>query len=144
MAAYWISYLFSFLLLTMDPQLEQVQKAAEGLLFMSESDYPFEVIQLPSVTGTIEEEIKGIVKLDLPVETQTLDDFFRNAIKDNPEANEQQQQTTQRFRQLKEVLERELTNVQVYRTGSVEIKVFIIGQLQDGSYGGLTTKLIET
>jgi hypothetical protein len=144
MTFYWITLFFSLLSFNMNPQLEQLEKSAAGLLFMSESDHPFEVIQLPPLSGTIEEEIKGIVKLDLPVETQTLEYFFRNATKEDAEMGEEQRQTAQRFRDLKKVLETELTNVQVYRTGSVEIKVFIIGQLKDGSYGGLTTKLIET
>ena len=80
----------------------------------------------------------------MPVETQTVDYFFRNMVKTYPGYSEEQQATAQRFLKLQELLRQKLKDAQVYRIGSIQIDAFIIGRLQDGSYGGLRTKLIET
>jgi hypothetical protein len=45
---------------------------------------------------------------------------------------------------LQELLKQKLKDVQVYRIGSIQIDVFIIGQMKDGGYGGLRTKVVET
>jgi hypothetical protein len=42
------------------------------------------------------------------------------------------------------VLKQNLWQWQVYRVGSVEIDVYIIGVIPDGEWAGLYTKLVET
>ncbi len=39
----------------MNIDLQQIQQAAQGLFFLSESDYPFEIVQLKQA-GSIENE----------------------------------------------------------------------------------------
>lgn len=128
----------------MNPQLETIQKASDGLLFMSESDYPFEAVTFTLDNKTIVQQLQSLTQKNQPVEQQSLEYFFRNAIKEYPEANEAQKQTARRFQALQELLRNELKGVQAYRVGEIQIDAFIIGQLKDGSYGGLRTKLIET
>jgi hypothetical protein len=45
---------------------------------------------------------------------------------------------------LQQVLEEELTDICVYRIGSIQIDAFILEKLKNGNYGGLHTKAIET
>lgn len=142
-------YLYCFILVSftppiMNPQLENLQKASDGLLFMSESDYPFEVVAFSLENNTIDEQLQTIAQKNQPVEHQSLEYFFRNAIKEYPGASESQKESAHQFQALQEALKNELKDVQVYRLGQVQIDAFIIGQLKDGSYGGLRTKLIET
>ena len=128
----------------MNATLAAIQQAADGLIFMSESDYPLEVVQLPAATDTIEEQLQVLTQKQGPLEQQSLEYFFRNAVKEYPEASATQKQTAQRFQHLKELLQTTLPDVQVYRLGEVQVDAFIVGRLPDGSYGGLRTKLIET
>lgn len=128
----------------MNAQLDLIQKTAEGLLFMSESDHPFEVVQFTLDASTVEQQLQAIAQKELPVEKQSLEYFFRNATKEYPEAYEPQKQIARRFQALQELLKSELKDVEVYRIGEIQIDAFIIGQLKDGTYGGLRTKLIET
>ena len=86
----------------------------------------------------------GHVIEHVALEIQTLDYFFRNMVKIYPGVAEEQQGKAQDFLKLRELLKLKLREVKVYRTGSIQIDAFIIGQLHDGSYGGLRTKLIET
>lgn len=130
----------------MHPDLQQIQEAAEGLLYLSESDYPFEIFQLRRTISPIEDELKKIAGMSpkAPVEKTTLTYFFRNAVKIYPEATSQQKDTAQRFLQLQNLLEEKMSGVEVYRIGTIRIDAFIIGKLADGTYGGLRTKVIET
>jgi hypothetical protein len=134
----------NFQITNMHKDLEQLAEAARGLLYISESDRPFEVVELKS--NDVEKEIKQMAQKpgDTAVETQTVDYFFRNMIKTYPPSSEEEQATAQRFLKLREVLKQNLAGVQVYRIGSIQVDAFLIGKLQDGNYGGLRTRLIET
>ncbi|MER3464489.1 MAG: nuclease [Chitinophagaceae bacterium] len=126
----------------MHPELEKIKAAAHGLLFMSESDYPFEIVQLNG--NSVEDELKKMSDKEGPITKQNLDDFFRSSTTAYATDGEEQKQNVQRFTNLKKVLSETLNDAQVYRIGSVQIDAFIIGQLSNGSFGGLKTKLVET
>lgn len=132
--------------ITMRSDLQRIQEAADGLLFMSESDYPLQVVQLGQPAGSMGETLLQFSNKEpgSPIEKQELDYFFRNAARLDPMATPVQQQTAHRFQQLVKVLKEELTEIQVYRIGAIDIDAFIIGRLPDGTYAGLRTKLIET
>lgn len=130
----------------MKQELEKIRVASEGLLFMSESDYPFEVVELDTKNASVEDAIRRLSgkEAGTPIENQAPDYFFRNHVVTYPGEPESRAQTAQRFIQLKELLNTTLTNLQVYRIGSIQVDAFIIGQLPDGSYAGLRTKQVET
>ena len=130
----------------MTPDLQSIKKAAEGLLFISESDHPFELVLIEDKPASISNKIIQLAKkpAGTAVEKQDLDYFFRNMIKVYPEFSTAQKITAQRFSSLVKVLRENLTDIHVYRVGEVQVDAFIIGQLKNGQYAGLRTKLIET
>ena len=128
----------------MHPQIQSLKDASEGLVFMSEADHPFETVHFELDNKTIEQHLQEITGRDTPVEQQTLEYFFRNAVKEYPGSTEAQDLMAQQFQALKSLLQTALQGAQVYRIGNVDIDAFIIGRLPDGTYGGLHTKLIET
>ena len=125
------------------PHLQQIEQAAAGLRFISETDSPLLPVQLQS-QDVITELLQLSGSVDLPVEKTTLDHFFRNAIKSFPGAPAQEVESARRFTGLKEILEKNLEGIAVYRIGKIQVQAFIIGRLPDGSYGGLHTLLVET
>jgi hypothetical protein len=129
----------------MNTDLQQIQQAAQGLFFLSESDYPFEIVQLEKA-GSIENELLRLANkpASTAIEKTTLDYFLRNMTRIDADASPEQQETAQRFINLQKTLKEKLTDIQVYRIGSIQIDAFIIGKLKDASFGGLRTKLIET
>ena len=128
----------------MNNDLDQIAKAAEGLLFISETDHPLEPIELQG--NDIEKELERLTESNegTSVETQTLEYFFRNMVRVYPSYSGLQIQTAERFKSLQDLLQRKLKDVRVYRLGTIQIDAFIIGRLADGRYGGLRTKLVET
>ena len=127
----------------MNKILRELGEAAEGLLFVSESDYPLEVVVIGS--GDIEREIRKLTgKVDAKIEKQTVDYFFRNMVKDYPGYSEVQKSLAIRFLKLQELLKAKLKDAAAYRIGVIQVDAYILGQMQDGSFGGLKTRLVET
>ena len=113
---------------------------------MSESDYPFEVFQwVGQEPNTAETLIKRTGHTpDTLVEVVQLDEFFRNATQEQDWHNDEEKETVKRYRQLVETLKTNLSDIQVFRLGTVEIDVYIIGQTPSGELTGLSTKVVET
>lgn len=130
----------------MQPDLQTIKNAADGLQYLSESDYPFEVVELLSSSQPVEQQLLNLLHQPptTAIEKQTLSYCFRNMTATTGDAPALQQQTAARFTNLQTVLEEKLKNVTVYRIGHIQVEIFIIGQLQDGTYAGLRTKAIET
>jgi hypothetical protein len=115
---------------------------------MSESDYPFEVFLWE---GQAQEELspEKLLQLtehspELSVETVDLDYFFRNVAQEKDWHEESQKMMVKRFQALLETLRTNLSDIQVYRVGTVNIDVYIVGKTPSGDLAGLTTKLVET
>lgn len=125
---------------------DRLQKASEGLLFLSETDAPFEVIHWPAQGELTQVKLLQLTEHlpDTPVKQQTIDDFFAIATQEEDWHDEEERETAKRFQHLVRVLKQNLLQLQVYRVGSVEIDVYIIGVTDGGGLAGLSTKLVET
>ncbi|RAU83138.1 nuclease A inhibitor family protein [Pontibacter arcticus] len=130
-------------------QLEQeLNRASDGLLMLSETDAPFEVFVHEQPAGN-ELTHDDIVKLagkpsDYGVKVEELDYFFRNMTNLSDAEEPQKAEQAQRFRNLQNTLQNLLTDVKVYRVGERNISVFILGKTADGTIAGLKTLVIET
>lgn len=128
--------------------LEKIGQAAEGLFFMSESDFPLETVAFKPekpdapVTENLLQYLEQPVATN--VEQQELSYFLRNQTRDLPEFGEEEKARAQKFRDLEALLKQEIPDVAVFRVGQRQVDAFIIGKLADGTLGGLKTKLIET
>jgi len=78
-----------------------------------------------------------------PVELLTVDDFFAIAPEEDWH-DQEERETVQRFQNLVSVLKQNLSQLQVYRVGSTDIDVYIVGVARSGELAGLSTKLVET
>ncbi|MEG4343625.1 nuclease A inhibitor family protein [Microcoleus sp. A003_D6] len=124
----------------------QLKQAAEGLLFLSETDAPFEVVRwqaqgelTPAILLQLTEHPP-----DAPVELRTVDEFFAIATAEEDWHDAEERETVQRFRQLVSILKQNLSQLQVYRVGDRSIDAYIVGVTPGGEWAGLATKLVET
>ena len=130
------------------PLLETLEKAASGLLFPSESDYPLTPYQLVGAEGA-EPTPAALLKAEhLPsdtlVETITVADLFNPFAEAPDDASAEDRAEAERYRALVELLTRELTDLRVLRVGRVDIDVFILGKDSSGVWLGLKTHVVET
>lgn len=129
-----------------DSIVTQLKQASEGLLFLSETDAPFEVIHWQTQEQLTPAKLLQLTEHppDAPVELRTVDDFFAIATQEEDWHDEEERETVKRFQNLVSVLKQNLSQLQVFRVGSIEIDVYIIGVTQNGDWAGLSTKLVET
>src|SRR5687768_12763638 len=116
---------------TMDQSTEKIKAAAEGLLFMSESDYPLEIFTPETRPAGSLSDIVLLEWAQKPagslIEKAELQYFFRNQVRDLPEHSPEEKVRAERFRNLQKVLQEELTDVTVYRVGTTQVTALIIG-----------------
>ncbi len=132
----------------MDPILPELQAAAAGLLFRSESDYPFETVDLGRAKYLEPTPAQLLEMLDLPVGTpaRTVDlaYFLRNMTRTSPEQSPAMQEEAARFQALERLFVERLAHVQVIRLGEVQVEAFLLGSTPTGRLVGLKTRLVET
>jgi hypothetical protein len=116
-----------------------------GLLYPSESDYPFETVNLkdPQGSGAITPaHLLALLAMDpqLETETRTVDMFFANLLagSDGPQ-----------YQIVLDTLQAKLTDLAVIRIipaapFSAQIHVYVVGRTTCGEIAGITTVSIET
>jgi hypothetical protein len=125
--------------------IDRLKQATADLLWVSESDYPFEVITWErGVEMTPTALFKELTVTDLAIETMTLTDFFAPVLTIEDWYEEEELATVDRYTDLVRSIESNLTKVQVFRLGEIEIAVYIIGKTPDGDLVGLKTQVVET
>jgi len=124
----------------------QLQQASEGLLFGSETDAPFEVIHSPAQGELTPTKLLQLTEHspDALVEIVSVDEFFDVANAEEDWHDEEERETANRFQNLVNILKQNLSQLQVYRVGSIDIDVYIVGMIPGGELAGLSTKLVET
>ena len=124
----------------------QLKQASNGLLFLSESDAPFEVIYWPEPGELTPAKLLQLTNHppDAPLEMLAVDEFFARAIQEEDWHDQEERETVKRFQNLVSVLKQNLSQLQVYRAGNTNIDACIVGVTPSGDWVGLSTKLVET
>jgi hypothetical protein len=125
-----------------------LKEASRGLLYLSESDYPFDVvyIKMDNNAPLSTETLPAVLSLpaEAAIEETDLGSFLNPMSFPADAHDEQMQQDAIRFRQLEATLRNELKDIQVFRVGEIQIEVYILGYTEEGSLAGLHTTVIET
>jgi hypothetical protein len=110
--------------------LAQLKKASAGLLVMSESDYPFEIIQWDGSTEINPEFLRRLTNepAESRVEETSLEQFLASG----------------QFEHLERFLREHLTDIKVYKVGVINIPVYIVGKSPEGTWLGLSTRVVQT
>jgi hypothetical protein len=117
--------------------LDALQKASKGLVFVSETEAelkPFAWKDGDELTQEHLLQLTGSAQ-GTPVETMSLDNFFRAVPKEDKA----------KFQKLTRVLQEQLSAVKVYKLGDeAEKAVYIAGKTPEGQWAGLQTTVVET
>ena len=126
--------------------IEQLQQASQGLLWLSESNYPFEVVYWQEENPIIKQKLlqNGNEESEKTIKTITLEKFFKSATCQQDWQNQAEKEEVDRYQTLVKLLQEKLTNIIVYRIGEIEIDIYILGKTESGAICGLSTKVIET
>lgn len=126
--------------------IDRLRQLSKGLLWMSESDYPFETIYWKNQGNLTKKKLLQLSGHDLNtlVEVEQLDRFFVLAIKEQDWHEQEKKAEFKRYRVLLDFLKNYLRDIKVYRVGEVEIDIYIVGRTNSRNLAGLSTKAIET
>jgi hypothetical protein len=124
----------------------QLKQASKGLFFLSETDAPFEVIHWSAQGELTPAKLLQLTNHppDAPLKMLAVDDFFAIATQEEDWHDEEEGETVKLFQNLVSVLKQNLSQLQVFRVGSINIDVYIVGATPSGDWTGLSTKLVET
>ena len=124
----------------------RLEQAVDGLLFPSESDAPLAVFVWPAGSPFSPQALLAHAGKDAatPIRTTDLDTFFAPVMTPESWHGEAEQEQVRRFTAVRDLLAAELSDVAVYRIGTITIDVYIVGRTAGGTHLGLTTRLVET
>lgn len=120
-------------------------RTSQGLLYPSESDYPFEYFSSGQQTSlpSSQKFLQLIGQQGQPITQVNFNQFFGHLTTIQPWMDEQQRKDALRYRLLKRTFEQTFTNLTVYRVGRTQIKIYITG-INSCGMSGLKTISIET
>ena len=124
--------------------ITKLAQLTEGLLWLSESDYPFETVYLENI-DRIKNQLLELTNSnpETKIEIREIDSFFNRVIQED-NYDEYELEEYRRYQALIDFLKTHLHDVKVYRIGDCEIKVYILGQTESGAVAGLSTMVVET
>ncbi len=120
--------------------------AAEGLLVPSEQDVALALFRWPQRQQLTPARLVAALGRPpaTPVETRTLDSFFAPLTRTHTALAPDEQAQAARFAALRDLIVAHLSDPLVYRVGSVEIDLLLLGRLPNGQLVGLRTSVVET
>lgn len=129
-----------------DLLFEKISKAAEGLNYISETD-----AELLPFVGNISESVSKEEILNQTknsdnskIEEMDFAEFFERLIKIRDWFGEEQSNNARKFAELKDLLEKNLRDIKVFRIGSIQIDIYAVGLSSKNILMGIKTKAVET
>ena len=120
-----------------------LREATKDLLYQSESDEPFEIVDWKNVAHFGSETLlKG--RENVAIQVLSLVDFFKDLTEEKKWHGAEEKAEVVRYRKLLETLNIHLTDTKVFRIGKVEVDIYIIGKTKGGVWAGIKTRAIET
>jgi hypothetical protein len=125
--------------------IDRLTQATTDLLWSSESDYPFEIVtwaQGTEITPTA--LFNNLDEAELSIQAMTINDFFEPVIAIEDWYAETELAIVDRYKALLATIEANLSAVQIFRIGEIEVAIYIVGNTPTGDLIGLKTYSIET
>ncbi len=124
----------------------RLAQAVAGLLFPSETDAPLHVFVWRATVPFSAQALLASAGYDpaTPLQATDLDRFLRPVTTPRAWYGDEEQERMRRFRALRDLLKAELSNITVYKVGTGAIDVYVVGRAADGTYCGVTTRVVET
>lgn len=131
---------------TSETLAEHIKNACEGLYYISETDAeiePFVGQTSKSVTAAeILEQTDNAA--DSAVEERNFSDFFGRLTKTDDWFGDEEKANALKFISLKEVLEKNLRELKVFKVGKIRLDVYVVGLDENDKLLGIKSKAVET
>lgn len=123
---------------------ERIKKASEQIFYISETDaeiLPFIGEKAEAVNA---ETVLKQTGADAPVEERDFEEFFKRLTSLQEWFGDEEIENANRFAKLKEILQKNLKDIRVFKVGTIEIDIYIVGLDRQNILTGVQTKAVET
>ena len=124
----------------------KIEQACEGLIYISETDAPVQAFfgqPTDTVTGEIILQQAGL-SAESVIEERNFEEFFARLTTIKDWYGEVETGKAKKFLELKTLLEENLSDLKVFRIGTIQIAIFAVGIDKDGNLVGVTTTAVES
>jgi hypothetical protein len=128
--------------------ISTLERAARGIFYRSEANYPFEVVSWPR------EEVKDLdakallryekYPRDTRVEVLDFDFFFEVPTTPQGWHDAEERKQVNRYQRLVKLMKENLSDLRVFKVGEVQVDIYIAGRSESGDWVGLYTNSVET
>ena len=125
---------------------KQVKKAAKGLFYSSESDALVEVFAGSIADAVTQENLLGQIgkEVNTPVQVINFDDFFSRLTALQDWFGDEEKATAEKFAALRDLLKNNLKDLNVFKIGSSELDIYVVGLDPESKLMGIKTQSVET
>lgn len=132
--------------LSQDSLFGEIKKASEGLYYISETDaeiLPFSGSKASEVSS---QEILNQAKSDqnANVEERDFSEFFERLTKIQEWFGAEETENARKFAELKDLLQQNLSELKVFKIGSIQLDIYAVGLDSENILTGIKTKAVET
>ena len=135
---------------SVDPVRERIERAAEGLVYSSGSDRPFEFRRFPAIAIPVARlsptelaSLAGARGGD--VQEITLDELLARHIERVDARDEESQRLVRRYEAFRDTIRESLADVRVVRHGRSEVRCLVLGNdPATGEIAGVETVAVES
>lgn len=129
-----------------DALAKRIEKASEGLSYISETDADISVFVGQQAEFVNKETLLLQIKKasDISVKEKDFADFFLRLTQIQEWFGEEETQTANGFAYLREVLERNLRDLKVFKIGEIQLDVYVVGLEAGNLLMGVKTEAVET
>lgn len=126
--------------------IKQLELATTDLLWFSEAEYPIQVFYWHDADNFTQDTLlqQHHYPPDTKVAMSEFSAFFAVATKQQAWHNEAEQAQVERYQTLVNLMANNLTDLQVYLLGDIEIDAYILGKTPQVAIAGLTTRIVAT
>ncbi len=125
---------------------KQIKKTVEDLFYISETDAEiFSFVGKKVGTVTSEEVLKQMGgAAETFVEERNFSEFFARLTEMQDWFGDEEKTTAEKFAKLKDLLEKNLSNLKVFKIGKINLDIYIVGLSANNILMGIKTKAVET
>lgn len=123
-----------------------IENAVRGLYYISETDAEIEFFEGGRAESVSKEILlKQIGKRENEtVEERNFHEFFDQLTAIENWFGDEERETARKFSVLKNLLEKNLRDLRVFKVGEIELEIYIIGADEEGRLAGVKTEAVET
>ncbi len=123
-----------------------IHKCVDKLVYISETDAPIELLEVERGAADKKDLLKMFADINpgTAIEEVGFDKFFERLTTTRRWHGAHETAQVRGFQQLKQVLKDNLSDLHVYRVGTINIDILVVGRDREGQIVGIKTKAVET